>query len=155
MENRFSCSNISCTDIERHGIVSESFGVKRIQFLRKLMVTKLNTVQIPCLQKRSYAAVARILTVVLVISKRPANLPGFKVAAKHGAGRYSGCAVKFDSLFHKDIDHAAGEQSPHGAAFHHQSGLHCRLIPFLIHSSSVSTCPPGAAAYHRSNESEK
>ena len=76
------------------------------------------------LYKRLEAAVARILAVFLIVSKRPADLMRLEIAAKYRSGGYSGSAVKSYSVLQEDIQHPAGEKPAHGSAFHYQSFFH-------------------------------
>jgi hypothetical protein len=42
---------------------------------------------------------------------------GFVVDAKAGACGYAYRTIKIDVIFHKNIQHACGKESSHGAAF--------------------------------------
>ena len=118
VEDRLSGLDVRRPDVEVHRIVCERLVVERVQHLRQFVVAELLSVEVACLYERPEAAVARIPAVFLVVSQRPAYLARLEITPQNSSGGYPGGAVKLYSVLQEDIQHPAGKQSPHGAAFH-------------------------------------
>ena len=60
----------------------------------------------------------------LVVADHPSRLPGEVIHAEGGPGGHTDDAVKMDAGSVKNVQHACGVHSPHGAAFQNKTGFH-------------------------------